>query len=53
MSEFDYLVKAKARLLGISVEQMMLAVAEKALMDEEAVDDPLQLVRDINLCDIN
>lgn len=53
MTEFDYLFRAKARILEVSVEEVMFTVARKALMEEDAVDDPIQLIKGISLSDIH
>lgn len=51
--EVIYLIEAKAKILGVSTKAVKAAMAMKCLLDEEAADDPFQVIRDIGLGDIH
>ncbi|MDK9783064.1 hypothetical protein KIT90_16895 [Vibrio sp. B172a] len=52
LEDLNFLIDAKAKLLGVSTNEIKSAMATKYLLDEEGVDDPLQMIRDIDLSDI-
>ncbi len=51
--ELLYFINAKAKILGVSPSAIKVALAMKCLLDEEAADDAISLIRDIGINDIH